>query len=418
MCIRAIFTIAVTYGACLFSTYTLLAQTEIEQAKVPYVLTIPDLRSADLSPDETRLAAVLSHITGDPHRPRHSYEVQVWDFRKGTMLVRKLLGSRIAAPGVGFSAIRYTSDGRLLVVYAAGTTIFVLQPDDLEKIRSVDIELPPPSRSAQRMAVGYEDLETRVTSFETSPNGHLVALRLYRGTGLERWGLFWKNAYLGGYASVYDLDSGIKINQWEISKGYLEGGSGLAWQSNGKHLAVASSDAVPCMRGGGTVYLLDPASSGVMRQFRVSNLVGDIAWGDEDYIYVANGSCPGYFSNQAPVLPVFSASTGKQIGAFKSPTGIRVRTAVSPDRQRLIAYVGRDKMTFRGLEDTLVGVDSKFEVLDLTTGHVVFTSPELGSPGAWPSLAPTLRLSTSGDLALVFTHTGSVRIFPIGHSGH
>jgi hypothetical protein len=144
-------------------------------------------------------------------------------------------------------------------------------------------------------------------------------------------------------------------------------------------------------------------------------LVGDIAWGDEDHIYVSNDGCPGYFSNQAPALVVYSASTGEQIGALKSPTGVRHRIAISADKRRLIGYVGREKMTFAGLEDTLVQVDSRFKVWDLQTGKVLLTSPDLGPPAPIP---PTLRLSASGDVALVSGFQGDVRIFPIDSSGH
>ena len=161
--------------------------------------------------------------------------------------------------------------------------------------------------------------------------------------------------------------------------------------------------------------MLDPASSGILREFRVSSLVGDIAWGDEDHIYVSNGGCPGHFSNLAPIMPVYSAATGEQIGNLKSPTGIRHRIAVSADKRRLIGYVGREKMTFAGLEETLVRVDSRFEVWDLQTGKALLTSPDLGPP---PLLPPTLRLSASGDLALFVGFRGDVRIFPINSSGH
>jgi WD40 repeat protein len=343
------------------------------------------------------------------------HEVQIWDFRKGSILVRKELGGQHATLGSGSSYIRFTNDGALLAVYTGGNIIRVLRSVDLQQIRLIHIELPPPSSSMREAPVGFDDKETRVTSFETSPKGHFVALRLYRGTRVRRLGPLGKPLYLGGFVSIYDLDSDAKINGWEISSGYLEGGNGLAWRGDGRQLAAAASDAIPCYRGGGTIFLLGPGSSGILHKFRVSSLVGDIAWGDEDHIYVANESCPGHFSDQAPDLPVFSASTGKRIGAFRSPSGIRHRIAVSADKRRLIGYVGREKMTFAGLEDTIVRVDSRFEVWDLETGKALFTSPDLGPPTPLP---PTLRFSASGDLALFAGFQGDVRIFPIDSSGY
>jgi hypothetical protein len=419
MTFRAILTVGAIPIFCLFSGRPLHPQAQGGQPSAPYILSIPDSSSADLSPDGTHLAVVVRRIvpTGQQHTRVHVQEIQIWDFRKGSILVRKELGGQQATIGSGPSYIRFTSDGALLAVYTGGNIIRVLRSDDLQQIRSIHIELPPPSPSAPGIPVSFGDEETRVTSFETSPKGHWVALRLYRGTGERRWGPFWKNVYLGGFASIYNLDSDVKINGWEISSGYLGGGNGLAWRSDGRRLAAAASDAIPCLKGGGTIYMFDPASSAIQNRFRVSSLVGDIAWGDEDHIYVSNHGCPGYLSNQAPALPAYSASTGEQIGALKSPTGIRHRIAVSADKRRLIGYVGREKMTFAGLEDTIVRVDSRFEVWDLETGKALFTSPELGPPANWPALPPTLRLSASGDLALFVGLRGDVRIFPINSSG-
>jgi len=417
--LRTILAVAVITMCCFISQRPPRAQTPVRQPSAPYILSIPDFSGADLSPDGTRLAVVVRRIvpTGQQFTRVHVQEIQIWDFRKGSIAVREDLGGQHAAWLVP-SYVRYTNDGALLAVYTGGNIIRVLRSDDLQQLRLIHIELPPPSPSGPGIPVSFEDEETRVTSFETSPKGHWVALRLYRGTGERRWGPFWKNVYLGGFASIYDLDSDVKINGWEISGGYLGGGNGLAWRSDGRRLAAAASDAIPCLKGGGTIYMFDPASSAITNRFRVSSLVGDIAWGEEDHIYVSNHGCPGYLSNQAPALPAYSASTGEQIGAFKSPTGIRHRIAVSADKRRLIGYVGREKMTFAGLEDTIVRVDSRFEVWDLETGKALFTSPELGPPANWPALPPTLRLSASGDLALFVGFRGDVRIFPINSSGH
>jgi hypothetical protein len=263
--------------------------------------------------------------------------------------------------------------------------------------------------------------QAEVTGFEVSPAGHLLALRIYRGD-YDKHTFFNPTQYLGGFIRVYDLDSGVQINEWEIPAGYLvgNGDGGLAWRQDGKVLAAAASDRTPCDPGGGTVYFFDVPASRPLRKIRTPNLVGDIAFGTGNTFYAVNASCPGYFGNRKPRLPIFDAASGNRLGDIEfAGSGIRYNLAISANRQVLLGYVGREEMRWE-FEDTLEVIDQRFAAWDLATRRVLYVSPDLGRHGPDETVGFTFRLSASGHWALLRpkTENSQVWLFPLPTPGN
>jgi hypothetical protein len=146
-----------------------------------FVLHIPSLRVAEMSPDEKYLAAIVVHWSnGVPL----TAELQLWDFRRGTLLQAHSLPVPEARPEYprGTSYLHYTSDGQLLAVYTGGDLLHVLRATDLQDVRTVAVQS-----------------HANINAFEVSPTGHRVAMCMSREI------------------RVYDLDSGEEIQSWRIN---------------------------------------------------------------------------------------------------------------------------------------------------------------------------------------------------------
>jgi uncharacterized protein with WD repeat len=346
-----------------------------------YVVHIPSLRVAEMSPDEKYLAALVVHW---PKGVPQSAELQVWDFRRGTLLQAHSLPAPDAHPGYphGTTYLRYTSDGQLLAVYTGGDLLHVLRATDLEGVRTVQIPV-----------------HASINAFEVSPTAHHVAVRM------------------SGDVRVYDLDSGEEIRSWRINQ-YSEfkawellqvhpqlDGPGLAWRGDGGALAVSVADNPPCFRGGGTIYVFDPTSNQASKTIRVPLLPTSIAFGTGNSLYVASNTCGGYFTHWTLDLPIFDSASGQEMGKIPAgKVGFRGYMAISANKQVLLAHADREKTTFAGFEDSLSVTDEQWQVWDLSSGKLVVTFP--GAVGGSPSL------SNSGHL--IYANQGQdLRIFSV-----
>jgi WD40 repeat protein len=230
-------------------------ETQSDLPSPAYVLRIPDLQVAEMSPEEEYVIALVMRW---PKGVPASAELQVWDFRKGTLLQTRSLPTPETSSEtlqsewqLGITSLRYTSDGQLLVVSMSRGLLHVLRPADLEEIRTIHV----PSHA-------------KIHTFEVSPAAHQVAVRV------------------SDNVLLYDLDSGGEIRRWKIkhSDGYERG---LAWRGDGGALAASVADYSPCNRGGGMIYVFDPKSEKIFNVFDVPLLPADIAFGPADSLYVA-----------------------------------------------------------------------------------------------------------------------------------
>lgn len=365
----------------------------------PVILKISGVGGADVSPSEEVVAATTcEHLVEAGTKARYVNYLETWDIRNSKVLLREPL-TEGAVPTESCQAgdVRYSGDGKLLVARTGlGELVRVFSAETLKAVRTIRIPL-----QVSEIHVGNSPIsvnwQAQVTGFAVSPAQHLLAVRIYRGD-YDKHAFINSTQYLGGFVRVYDLDSGVQVSEWEIPTGYLAGGTGVAWRQDGSVLAAAASDRMPCNSGGGTVYFFDLPTSRQIRKIRLPNLVGDIAFGTADTIYVANGSCAGYFGNRKPSLPIFDAASGNRLGDIEFVgSGIRYNLAVSANRQALLGYVGREEMRWE-FEDTLEVVDQRFAVWDLATRRLVYVSSDLGGHGPDQSV---FRLSASGHWALL-----------------
>jgi WD40 repeat protein len=391
--------VLIVFWNCLDGTFS-DGQDRSTHNAPPVILKVSGLGGADVSPSDVVLATTNCEplIQSGP-ATRYSNYLETWDIRTLRLLLREPLNEG-GAPTASCEAgeVRYSADGSLLVASTGlGDLVRVFNAETLKALRTIRIPL-----QVSEIHVGNSSIKvnwhSKITGFEVSPLRHLLALRIYRGD-YDKHDLINWTQYLGGFVRVYDLDSGVQVNEWEIPTGYLAGGTGLAWSQDGSVLAAAASDRMRCYSGGGTVYFFDLPTSRQVRKIRVPNLVGDIAFGTGNTVYVANGSCAGYFGNRKPRLPTFDAASGNRLGDIEFvDSGIRYNLAVSMNRRALLGYVGREEMRWE-FEDTLEVIDQRFAVWDLATRRVVYVSSDLGGHGPNQSVLFTFRLSASGHWA-------------------
>jgi WD40 repeat protein len=317
-----------------------------------YVLHIPSLRIAEMSPDEKYLAALVVHL---PRGVPPTAELQEWDFGCGTRLQAHSLPAPEPRSGYprGTTYLRYTSDGQLLVVYTGRDLLHVLRASDLEEVRAVEI----PSHA-------------NINAFEVSPTDHRVAV------------------CMSGDIRVYDLDSGEEIRSWRIKpvsefrvSELLQVHSrpdrpGLAWRGDGAVLAVSVPDNSPCLRGGGTIYLFDSTSNQGLKTFRVPLSPSSIAFGTGNTLYVASDTCGGFFTHWTLDLPIYDSVSGQETGRIPAgKVGFRGYIAISANKQILLAHSDREKITFAGFEESLSVTDEQWQVWDLSAGKLVLSFP-------------------------------------------
>lgn len=348
MRLRWVLAIALT----LVTPKLLIGQTQTSVSVPAYTLHIPGVRSTAMSREEKHLAALVI---------KHGFaEVEVWDFRSGSLL--RAHGLPAPQPGQGYGNgtgyVRYTSDDQFLAAYPGGDWLYVLRASDLEQVRTIKIQP-----------------QLNVTDLEVSPSGHRLAMRM------------------SGDISLYDLDSGEEIRHWSVHQyAHFEmwsllrvnpqlSGSWLAWNEDGTALAMSVADNQPCLRGGGIIYILNLTKSDAPKSFRVGLLPSAIAFGHGDNLYVASNTCGGYFSHWRLDLPILDAASGRETRKIPAAkVGIRNNIAISANRRFLLAYADLEKTTFEGFEDTLKIEGAQWQVWDLETRKLILTlSPQ--SPG-------------------------------------
>ena len=338
-----------------------------------FEMRIAGLRAAEIAPDEQQVATLAFRIAKPGTVPA---EIQIWDFRKRTLVRTRRFEVSIPSMVFSTSHLRYSADGLLLAVYAGVGTIHVFRSSDLQELNQIPLELS----SAQ------------LSGFEISPSSHILAVR----RSFDR----------GGDVRIYDLDNGKELRSWGISKGFLcplHRVSGLAWRGDGGLLAVTAPDNAPCTRFAGTIYVFGLNSDEPVNRFRVGFLPGSLAFGSNDKLYVASMMCGGYFAHWTTDLPIFDAKTAKQVGNIPAgKVGIRRTIAVSGNKRILLAYADREKTTSEGLEDTLKVSDAQWQIVDVTTGRVLSTIPATEYDES--------SLSTSGRF-LLNRSTSKLRIF-------
>jgi len=336
--------------ALAISAASMLCQESKPALAPTFVLHVPGPRASAMSPDEKSLAVIAIHR---PRGAAPSAELQVWDFRTGSVLRARPLAAPELQPrqAVPTMQLRYTSDGELLVVHCGGQTVQVLRSSDLEQLRDVHTGA--------------------VSALEIAPSDHRMAVRG------------------GGRVRIYDLDSGDPLWTWIVPADLKStellfrahpqlDGPALAWRKDGNAVAISVADAAPCMRGGGTIFTIELKSTSAAKSFRVPLLPDSVGFDGDDRLYVAGNTCGGYFAHWALDLPAYDPATGREVGKIPADrVGVRGVFSISANKQILVAYADREKTTFLpGFEDTLETKDAQWRVWDLTSRKLLMSVPE------------------------------------------
>lgn len=361
---------------------SILSAGEAAEPPAIFETEIADLRAAQIAPDEQRVATLAFQTKNLGSVP---VEIQIWDFRRRTLVRTRRIEVSIASRVWRGSHILYSADGLLLAVYASGGTVHVFRSSDLRELNQIPLELS----------------SARLSGLEISPSSHTLAVR----RSFER----------GGDVRIYDLDSGKELRSWAISKGFLKPlyrVLGIAWRDDGRLFVVTAPDNGPCTRSGGTVYVFDPNSAEPVNRFRVSFLPGSVAFGSNDNLYVTSMMCGGYFAHWTTDLPVFDAKSGKCLGKIPAgKVGIRRTIAASGNKRILLAYADREKTTLEGFEDTLKVSDAQWEIVDLATKQVLFIIPATEYDQSSLSTSGRLVLNLTAGRLRIFSVPGSVTVF-------
>jgi hypothetical protein len=319
---------------------------------------------AEMSPDESEMTVLVKR---ELNSAPAIVELQKWDYHDAKLLFSRSLGIIESSPSHLRRELEvvYTHDGELLVTFAGGISLHVLRSSDMSELRV--------------MQVGSN---AAINAMKASPTTHQLAVR----TSDE--------------ILLYDLDSGQKIRQWRISEltkfptdrilfrpHPQFDASGLAWRENGTVLAISIADDQRCLSGGGTIVLLDPASSEPTRTFRVPTFPSSLAFGVGADLYVASNTCAGYFTHWTLDLPIFDTTTGHEKSAIPAGhVGFRGTISISTDKQYLLSHADREKETIEGLEDTLTVSDEQWQVWNLSTRKNVLALPATDRDSADGSL--------------------------------
>ncbi len=339
---------------------------------------------ADLSPNGQSVAvATLRKVVSEESQTEEVFiDVEVWDFRANKQLAKHTVAHRPASTAVTteWGQVRYSSDGRLLLVYD-GELLNVLQAADLDEITRIDLGLPSWPRDSQVVDLAMARDAPRQ-----------VAVLLSWGGGR------------GGALRLYDLQTGELRREWEWDHGYPELGARVAWRPDGRKLAVTLLPVVPGQklhREEKTLQVMDADTGKVLISVNTGYLAGPVCFRENDQVLTATAEPAWTFLFGTHKIKVWSATTGHLLRELDSaPSGVRGSLELSANERILLGYVGseRSSTSFAATYPTEI-IEQRFREWDLTTGRVVATSSRL-LPHA--DKRAKLRLNAKGNLVLVY----------------
>lgn len=365
----------------------LLAQLEAPPAKPVRVhaLELTGQWGADISPDGRTVAVALLHkgIWGDYRREDLFVEAELWDFRAKRRLAHRTISHRpnIAVTTAEWGQVRYTTDGRVLLIYD-GELLNVLKAETLEEITRIDLGLPAMPREAE------------VVDLAAPHDAHgQMAVLVSRGAGR------------GGAVRLYSLETGALRRTWEFEHGYPESGGHLAWRPDGKRLAVTLPPVPPGQRlpkDEKTLEVLDPDSGKILLRLNTGYLAGPVAYTADGKVLTSTAEMPWTLPSGTHAIKVWDASTGRLLREIQSPpTGVRGSMELSADGRRLVGYIGMENSANPTQDpETIFGIrEQRFRLWELPGGRTVVTSRPIE-----PNVAKRaqLRLSARGNFVLVF----------------
>jgi len=375
-------TVSASAQAKLQSTAQRSAQAKPAKAMQVYRLHVPGQWGADISPDG-QVVAVAVHRK-DPATRETAVDVELWDSRGVQRTAHRTLSRRplIAMTSAEWGQVRFASDGRTLLIYD-GELLHILQADNLEEIRRVDLGLPAMPRVAQVLGLAV-------------PSNGRKAFAVLSSQGSGR----------GGAVRVYDLNTGALRRNWEFATGYPEFGSQVSWSPDGKKIALSllpmlPGDSLPKTQKNLQVVNVDAGS--VAGQWNTGYLAGPVAFAGGNKVATATAEMAWKMpSSGGHPVRVWDAASGRMLREIATPpSGVRGSLEISSDGRRVVGYVGDERSDEPQLDpESTIGIrEQRFRVWELPTWRVVATSPPI-QPNA-PKRAQ-LRVNGRGNAVLVY----------------
>jgi WD40 repeat protein len=303
------------------------------------------LLAAEISPDETKVAAVAQN------------KAQVWDFRSGAVVAEAELPAWSFEAGV--PQVSYSVQGDLLVV-CVERALHVLRAGDLKEVRQIVI---PDEIGTVRYQGHYKPSEghTSVKSVQLSPVADVAAVLI-------------GHQALGDRLEIYDLTTGAKMRSWNMNPRIA---GTCVWHSDGRRFFVVTGD---WNRNNREIVELDVATGALAVVLAVAMPVSSIAVTSDQRVFVVDGRPKGVFIARDPTLRVFDLASGKMVHEFGGRgNGVRYHLSVSRDGRRLVAFTGIQKMEFDW--EYLVYIpqllDRTLSVWDLQNNQGIVTSQDL-----------------------------------------
>jgi WD40 repeat protein len=317
---------------------------------------------ADISPDDQFLA-----VTVTPPRSRSRGEIEesieLWDYRQHEATLK----TRFLVEGTDCSGrkspIRFTSDGRLLVV-AVGCKVQILEAATLKSIRTIEPALAP----------GFG-----ISALETSPVSHVAIVAAASG------GIY-------GLVLAYDLDTGRLLFRWKPTSEVRS----ISWRPDGTQFAIASP--FPCTSIGNDVNIFSAGTWAHVQTLSAKN-VQSLAFSDNRLYAVQTSFCKGSVFNRHLGLEAFDIHGWKRSKTIFLPRG-DIHDSVSFANGRLMANTGAVSTEYDWSDGvTLVrNANLQFTVWKGDLQSVWFTSPlEVISPHG---VDGRTRLSRTGEMVL------------------
>ena len=340
-------------------TLTLIAadHAPAQRTLKTYPLSSHLLLAAEISPDETKVAAVAQN------------KVQVWDFRSGAVVAEAELPAWSFEAGV--PQVSYSVHGDLLVV-CVERVLHALRASDLKEVRQIVI---PDEIGTVRYQGHYKPSEghTSVKSVQLSPVANVAAVLI-------------GHQALGDRLEVYDLATGAKMRSWSMNQEAWT----CVWHPDGRRVFVVTGD---WNRNNREIVELDVATGARADVLAVAMPVSSIAVTSDQRVFVVDGRPKGVFIARDPTLRVFDLATnGRMIHEFGGRgNGVRYHLSVSRDGRRIVAFTGIQKMEINW--EYLIYVpqllDRTFSVWDLQNKQGIVTSQDLlGMENNFFSISP------------------------------
>lgn len=358
--------------------------------------------SADISPDEAFVVTELSRskAANNPSTKQISDLVQLWDFRNDKLVAEYLLQSvtrdeHDTMKYVRSQYVRFSIDGSF-VIACVDRVLYLLRASDLQEIRRISIDAPPPETHTYTGKQGVHTfvLDSHITHFELSPVRPEVAV-------------VWTRGFDSSWIDIVDFDSGKQM-AWNTSNRGLGvmSPTAISWTNDGEHLVVAEPNTFACSRPFNLpdVFEVNPHSGSIEKKLTTGLLVGDVAVTPDGRVFAVDFDCVGVFANHDPKLRIFDLQTGKKLKELPGRgTGVRYEVSVSRNGSRIAAYTGLVKTAFDWgdmvANDKLI--DKTFTVWNSTTYEMLVTSQMLPSKRGYP------RFRTAGEIPLRMSPRGN-----------